>query len=410
MIKLYKQNYLVYLLIIYWIIQVILEGVGIIGRSSSAIITKVFLLLLFLFLLLVYSIKNRMLIHKKTFFVWMWFVCIQAIIIINSLINYPYFNVKDLITPLYSIVFSFFFFIILYGQEFSNNQLKLFLNIFIKTMTLICIINIITSFSHFISVISGNIGYGSEMSGIFESNHVFGYYIYLSLSSVIYFYKKYGEIKYISILVLTLNLFVSLSRTSFISLIVFLVVFFLLISKNPLKIIKVVLSMILAFMLCISIKPLNNLISAFLIKNIDLSAGLTNILSGRNIIHSYAMNLLSKNFILGYGYSYPEKIMEQTIEHGSFHSTYYDVLLSGGILLFSFFVILILLSILNGKRILINDRITGSFFIALILSLLAYGSQETLVPFSSMTPAYLESVMIVILPMFIKNHILLKKL
>lgn len=284
------------------------------------------------------------------------FVIYFMLVFLSQIIAYS-FSLKDnLINPLYMILpllyfVHFFCSFILIGGQKDRYNFNLFFKYFLIFVLFACVYNIAINYSNFSNIFKFNNKY-LGFSSFFNHRNGFGQLLFFGIVTNTIILSRENEKKYwLSMAFILLNLILTFSRTSILATIVFGFFYYmqnLLTSNSKSKVFK---AFILTVLICICVimilmnKNIMNFLNYYVFRSEDG-------LSGRDTVWSIAFSKLTGiRIFIGYGIGSSSTLLE-TVNLTNSHNTFIEILLTGGIVLFSLYIIIfgvILKKILNFK-------------------------------------------------------------
>lgn len=312
---------------------------------------------------------------------------IFMIIIIVQLFDYLVALSKNMISPLYMILpFTYFLhffciFNIIANIEVKNISFDSFFKLFLLFVVFSCFYNIFINFNNFNNILNFNNKY-LGFSSFFNHRNGFGQLLFVGV--VVNYYlllkNKKSRLYFLSFLLIIINLLLSFSRTSIFVTCLFFVFNFvqnIFQSKNYKKIFFT--AFIIIVLLLIICYVLNNdnimrFLNYYVLRSEDG-------LSGRDNIWYLSLSRLRSFYIFtGYGIGTSSYILSE-FNLTNAHNTIIELLLSGGIVLFSFYLLIYLIIIRRIKK--IKDIMLKRIYISFFICFLTYTMFEKVILFST---------------------------
>lgn len=395
MIKIPKTNIYFWSLIYSYTITIINNNILSIGKVE----TIIGYCILILFTVLE---KNYISFNSKEIVILLFLSCGQILGYIYSF-NTEYSNNK---------FFKFIFFLISYilfcivpwRKSYNKNDIVILLK-FIFIMALIsCIYSMLFQFGKDIFTFRNSYNY--NISNVYSSfwghRNQFGIIILSGIISNFFLIQKNNSIFLkITIIVFIFNLILTLSRTCYISLFVFFIIFLLGDWKKYKKILICLMFFgSIVLILYYKVEIFNYFINTYMIRE---KSGLT----GRDTLWKIAINLLDiPTLIFGRGIGIDKIVLSNdTISAGvGFHNIYLTYLVSGGIILLSI-IIFSIIRIIKKVLILVNNKTEKSWIIATIICFLVYVTFEASVFFGiSNNVSIIQTLFVFTIPTMIINN------
>lgn len=367
------------------------------GTSTSALdnIWKS-LIIPFVMLFAVYKTRSRPR-TRKSYIVF--FLLLLMYQFLNPMINgdFPT-NIKDLASLLFLPITYLLFFVTLGTQKMDGDQMTKFFKRFIIFALILCALNLVINYSQLRSLSLVIRPYDINFASIFPNRNIFGYYLYMAAAVNMYVLAK--ERKYllyrISFVIILTNLLLTLSRTSLVAFVIFLITYSVL-SGGYKTLAKWLIYAVIISTIVLSSAPVINFVNVNFIRK---EAGL----SGRDIAYDYSGELLiNSNGLTGVGYFKSlEKLQERTgLYH--FHDTYLTIFMYGGISLTLIYLVAIGFSLKKSFLIMKYDKKIGAFFVASLISYLAYSITESLPIFTPTANGFIATIFVILLPLYVAN-------
>lgn len=294
------------------------------------------------------------------------------------------------------------FYGVLGSSKISENAFWRFLKWFVVFIIFGSIYNLMLNFSTLSAFWTANSAYDYEYSSFFENRNAFAFMVAVAITAIVYLYRRrqISRIKFGLIFSLfAFNLLLTLSRGGMLFAAVFLIVFYFQIGYR--SILKLLSVMAIAGLILLSILGMSFIVSEI----VRPTTGLTQ----RDAIHSYGLTYFKNNNTLTGSGDTIRPSLDNLFKVSSLHSTYLDILITGGILLSIFYVGIIMAVFVTSKRIRKVNADLGRFFLAVLAAFLVYSYIETATPFRISSTSATVSAFIFILPFYVKNGLTEKR-
>ncbi|WP_379970600.1 O-antigen ligase family protein [Ectobacillus sp. sgz5001026] len=305
-------------------------------------------------------------------------------------------NINIIILPLYIIIF----YSILHDKGVNKHDLCKFIKYFIVFMIIACVVNIIMNIHNITNFFSITTGYEYNMASFFDNRNTFGIYLSYAIIGGVYV-RGFEQKKYIDfvLVLLLMNLLLTLSRTAIISTCVFLLSYYLIISKNIISKLVIIITLSCIVYIGLSIDSVSNFLYNVLFR---VESGT----AGRDEVWLSALNFYTENNIFfGTGYGVGSTYMDNMTLHKSFHNGYISTLVTGGIALSIFYLLLIVYTVRINLKILKVDHVMGAYFIGIMICYLISALTEENVLLTSSGLSFLISIFVLILPKLYYNSL-----
>lgn len=331
--------------------------------------------------------------------IFMFIMAIQFIVYSSSLTN-GFVEKLYMVLPVVYFVHFLSVYCFLSNKKSNEFDATKFFNYFLIFVMLACIYNIIKNFSLLFSLSNISNKY-INISSFFTQRNAFGQLLFLGTIANVFLLIKTKNKKYIiTLLIILLNLLFSFSRTAIFSTIIFLFIVYykkymnLKYKKNIIILFFVIIA---AFLLLLIFKndSLKNFLEYYVLRKED---GLT----GRSTIWEACIKKLSGfRIFYGYGLGSSNKIMSYYNLSNS-HNTIIEILLSGGLALLSFYVIIYGIVLNAIKKIKNSDvRIV---LIAFYISFIVYSLFEKIMIFGTGYASVIFTLFFIAIPLLYKNN------
>lgn len=331
---------------------------------------------------------------------WPFFVALLLYQLVNPLVTGDIPRSIGEITAIAFPPISFFVFLILFNTyNMNERQLMLFMKLFVIFILYACIFNIFVNYDIITSLSTNVRSYELNLSAFFDNRNTFGFYLFLAAACNFYLILKNRRnlFFYFTIFVIIGSLLLTLSRSSIVALMVFLLAFLVL--ENRIKLYFKYLAACIGIIVAVAMIPsLNEFITNNVIRE---EAGL----SGRDAVYTQAAGLLDtgKDILFGIGYNNSQSQLEQQTGYTSAHNTYLAILIRGGVLLLSFFIIAMIFAANKMTKVRQYNKQLGNFLIALLISYLIYSFAESQVIFFSSVTSFTITTFIILIPLYLSN-------
>ena len=127
--------------------------------------------------------------------------------------------------------------------------------------------------------------------------------------------------------------------------------------------------------------------------------------TGRSEVQEFGLQYyMSNDIFVGSGFSAPASKLSDEFGFDSFHNVYITILTSGGLLLLSFYIILIALSLRNMRLIYNHNKRIAAALMAFLGAYLVYGLTESTLLLQSGSVRFILTLYIIFLPMYLANY------
>ena len=394
-----RKNNIIMKMFYYWGILILWQWVRpVANRSLADVLVKVGMFLIFI----LYAQKHKKVRKEDNWLLWLsLFLGTQ---IITILFDSGERDMGSIISTVFIFVQIIVFLVLISDDTIYESELERFCKIIIVVVLFMAIYNMIFSTSRFLQAFSSSGGrYGSECKSFLYSNHEFG--IYLATGIIIAFWMALrGKLKYWQMFVINAilgaNLFATYSRTAILGTVaaVFVLLFFY--KKNVFLITLVTFAIVVAI---IYANPTT--------RNIVFDKVLKGTFENGQIMdenrsemyddewYGFTSADLFKQF---FGYGYAGKW-----EFGG-HNGYLQILLTGGIFMFAFFIGIILISIRYSFKTIRINRSLGSLMLGFQVFALLYMVAQTAILFYSTMDSFFITMTAILIPKYIYNHEVLR--
>lgn len=285
-------------------------------------------------------------------------------------------------------------------KNISKSDIFEFFRILVWFMLVACIYNMIVNAKQLLNITSISV-YGSDATtSFFDNKNTFGVFLLFGTISATFCKIYEGKNKWLYITFLFLvNALMAMSRTAIVLIIFLLIASFLIGDKKTRKS-RIFFLSILLFM-SIVLYFTSSTISNYIDNNLF---GNTQSLDIRDR-YIERMLPLARGFYLYFGYGV-EKSIQLTIEYAGnryYHNTYLQLLMEGGLMKLSVFVVGVIYSIRNTIKLCRMNRKIGYMCAATITTYLIYASIESVILFDTPVIAMLASIFVISIPRLFLN-------
>lgn len=311
-------------------------------------------------------------------------------------------NINILILPIYT----FIFYGILDNTAVGKDDICKFFKWFIIFIIIACIYNIVKDTKYILNFLYIEDAYEYNLASFFDNRNTFATYLVFAIIGCIYVHTvEHKKYIYFLLLLFLANLFFTLSRTSIISFSAFLFVYFWISSQKKMAVRIVVINILFCILaIVLSMDSVNNFLYNVLFR---VESGTT----GRSRIWLLGLDFYkSNNIIFGTGYGAGSSYLDIITKRQSFHNAYINILVTGGIVLLVFYLLLIIYTMRINLRILKKDHTMGAFFIGIMVFYLTSAIAEGYVLLTSSGLSFLISIFVLVLPKLYYNLLSRNKL
>lgn len=389
-----------FMLFLYWMILVIWQNANEAGNTLSTFDTalKAGLILY----LVVYFLSHANKISSKIFAVLGFTVMLLITFFLEQTID-----LRTIINYAFPVLFAIVVYV--FGDDFKINKEHLiaFFNCVIILVSYTAIYAVIFCTDQFKNAFSITNAYGNELTSFFLSSHEYGTYLSFAIIGCLLCLRfKRAElirtkVPYILALILLVpNLILTYSRTSIYATVIALVVLVLFDGNKKFK--RWFLGIAILMILLILIIPtIREFVFEIVMKgNED---------AGRADLYQLAIdyyrdgNAFEKMF--GHGINTARGFFEDTLEHGSVHNAYLQVLVYYGFAGLAVMIIFLLSQLYANVKLMKTNRFMGAIFTAMLLSASAMMFTNTAIIFNSPIDSYFLTVLAIVVPKFVRNSI-----
>lgn len=310
-------------------------------------------------------------------------------------------NSLDFVNMLAKSISIYLFYVLPKYLVFSRLALKKYAKLMINLAIIACIYNIVSNFSILTSGFVGvSSSYEIKLCSFFVNRNQFGMFLVVSIFLFEFaFSPNRSWYKKIVLVLLLINLLLTFSRGSMISVIFFYIVRYTFnhnIEQNIKQYLKVTVALALIVLIIILYVPwIENFMKTMVIRA-DTGT------SGRTDVWLMGLNVASHNIINGIGsFTGIDLAIKKGFEFGQFHNLYIDTLVGGGI------IELILLLIIYRKAFeacgRCQDKNIRNSFKAFLLAVLLMGMNESVSFFSLGYVDIFFTINCITLPFLVNN-------
>ena len=378
----------------YIIFALLLQIIGVDSKGSVYdTLYKAVILSIFAIAIIIYSLKRK-LVSLNFFYIVFLFITLQII----SIIIADHGSIYSLSIIGYYLIMLSLTVIFLGKGIIQVSQFTILCRNFVIFMLLASLFNFVVNFEDLLGLTLTQTSYNYNFSSFFDSRNTFSYFLYIAivLNTFLLVYKKNKFFYSISGIFLFINLLLTFSRSSLLALFVFLLIFVLSTAKIKNKIILIYLVALSLILVLINEKVVNLILYIF-----RPEVGLT----GRTQIFDIGFKyFLSNNVLFGSGYVRPLDHLLLFTNNVTYHNTYISILVYGGLLLMSFYTLL-LYYIFNNIRLLYRfNKNISMFFLSLMASYLAYSIVEEQLLFFTSVSSFIITILLVLYPKLVLNN------
>ena len=352
--------------------------------------------------LLIYCLIKKYKIQKKYFI----YIVLFMIVIIMQMMDYSIALEEGTINKLYMILPIVYFThflcsFVMFEESQDNFNIELFLKKFIIFILICCTYNIIININNFTQILNFNNKY-IGFSSFFNHRNGFGQLLFLGIISnfIILIYNK--NIKYyVTLFIMVFNLLLTFSRTSILSTLVFVIIYYLLNlfhKNNKKRILHAILLLsifCIAAFYCINNIKIINFFNFYIFRREDG-------LSGRDIIWKIALSKMNGiKLLTGNGIGTTASLLNNYGLTNS-HNSVIEILLTGGIPFLIFYILIVSNIIKN--ILLFEDNQYKKVYLSFIVSFLVYIMFEKVLLFSTGYAPIIFTIFLVIIPKLIKKR------
>lgn len=379
----------------YWILVILWQTVRpVANRSLLDIVIKIGLF----FVVAIYAVNHCNI--KKSGYVFLWSLLFFTSQIITVGLDETI-TASTIITVLFMLAQITIFLMMLFNEQISKEDIRWFGEFLVLVVLIMAIYNVLFDFNTFIRVFRLSFGaYGSECSSFLYSNHEFALYLATAIIFLIWnlFQSSNGKFKkIIIILFLFLNLLSTYSRTAIIGCLVALLILGLFFN------IKFFIGLSVSLFSILIVAFNNSVIYDFIFNKMlkgsyEQTGGILD--EGRANMYQHEWDFFKSSTLF-------QKIFGKGYIGGSDggHDAYLYILNIGGIVMFFFFAAVIIFAIYKSFCCLKTDKKLGSLCLSLQAFSLVYMIAQTPILFFSTMDSYFITVLTIIIPLYISNHL-----
>lgn len=387
-----------HMFVVYWAILVIWQNISRIqARTTVDLIIKIGLLIYFSW----FYIRKSKKLNAKFLIVYL-----LAFSLIFTAFNDESLTFSAIISYVYPIIFLTMVYGLGDSFEISLNHLLSFYDRIILITLYAALYAIIFCWDQFASAFFIHNAYGNELSSFFVSSHEYGLYLVAAIIACMMCLKykapmvrgkKFYYI--IAIVILSVNLILTYSRTASFSLVIFLVLYIVL-GKGKMKRWLIFIT-ILVIAIILYVPELTEYFYNIVLKR--------NQLGQREQMYVYAIDyylegtLIDKLF--GYGVNATKAVFVAEHGHDYVHNAYLQALLNFGIIGFSCLISFIISQILASFKLMKKDHFMGTINLGLCLTASAIMFTNTTLVFSSPIDSFFLTIFMFIVPKYVRNAI-----
>lgn len=280
-------------------------------------------------ILLTILMKNRISINMTQFGILILFFIVLLITQLYNVSIGRQININDIINILAKVFNIFILFIVITKVRINKDHFIKFVKLVLFLGLISCIYNIVKNFDDMLNINNLASSYEAEFNSFFANRNQFGIFMVISMISTFFVLDKENKIIYkLLIPIFIINLILTMSRTSILAIIIFIIVreCMNLTAKRALKNIYICLA--LGIIMYNVLIPYTGLINKMFIRGESISNA-----SDRTDIWNMGLDVaMNNNFITGLGYFSAQEIAKgMGFEYTQFHSLYVDTLVSGGV-------------------------------------------------------------------------------
>lgn len=379
--------------LIFYVVSVVLIPLTPIGGKGTILntLSKAFILLLFTGHFF-FSKKKSETINLLSFL-----AC--ALYIIGQLTSIMFEgNISSLVNMITSVLMLFTLLFELPRIKVHWDEIQKILKLFVLFTVITCLWNIIMNADVILSLsFINNVYY--NMYSFFDNKNTYGIFLFAGLGSNIYLmFFNNKKIYKLSFILILFSIIISMSRTSFLSSILFLTVgyFFVSLQKTS-KIVNIFVICLVILLSITLIGGINEYVFNILLR--------TEVESFRQPIYKAALKLFQQRPIIGFGESAFGESLKKLCGNEYTHNGYLTVLLSGGIVYFIAYVFIIVKAISNAWNIRKVHLNLGSYILAFLIATLVYSMGESVVLLQTAASNFSVSLFAVVVPQLILNII-----
>ena len=395
-IKAKKPKNIILVMFIYWVSVIIWQTVRPVGNRS--LIDTAVKIALFVPVLLYGFHNSKGLNGKAPIGCLLIFLVTQALTLLFDSGNI---TSSHLITVVFMIMQIVIFIVFLNGETCKAKMIEKFCYSLIIVALVMCVYNVIFNFKSFSHTFSGASGsYGHECASFLYSNHEFGLYLSVAILCALWslFKKKLKAWQFILLILLfSVNLLSTYSRTAILGLVVavFILTFFY--SKKAFLWLLIITGIFL--IIVNSSGFLHDLIFNKVLKgtfNNDSILDEERASMYRNELEAFRNGTIIQK-LFGQGYA-------GGTQYGG-HDAYLIILLTGGISMLALFILAVGFGIYNSILVIRKDNLLGALLFGFIVFSLLYMVAQTPILFYSTMDSFFITMITVLIPLYVSNGI-----
>lgn len=392
----------IYLLIpIYWVTVLLWQVFRpVANRSFIDVAFKLLFLISIVSYIIIKSLYNKVNLNK----LFILFLYIISQIITLSL-NHDITNITCLVDPVFSIILSFVFFILISDYKIDTSQMIIYSKIMIGIVLILCFYADVFQFNKIMNALHTTSAYSNAVSSFVKSNHEFGLYLCFGIASCVFCIMNKPVRKiiyYILIGLFSFNILLTFSRTSLLSIVISGVLVIFMRKKHLLLFF---LSVIVMSLIVVFNPQINNFVFNIILR-LNHDAGRSRLITGG--IKIFLSGSIPE-MVFGIGYSSTGEAAKNIIGNHSFHNAYIMILLDGGIIMMLFFLLIVVTSIINSIKCIKLNRNAGIYMLMTIIIALLYMCAQTPIIFCSDLLSFMITSFTFIIPKYYYNSIISQK-
>lgn len=257
------------------------------------------------------------------------------------------------------------FLLIVNSEQINIQEHKSFMKKILLFIILISLYNLVKNYDMIIYGVSDT-HIKKQFASFFSNKNTFAMVLGVGIISSTYLLVTERKLRYLFILLfLFINLFLTNSTNGFLSSLIFLMLFFLLLFyKNIIRVYIFGLSSLVTLIILYIRGYFDGIIDFFVYRDFTE-------FSGRTDIWKVGIRSFLDNPIIGIGIGKTEDTLSANgFGESQFHNSYLEILVAGGSLLMTIYIILTIIYIVNLKKLYKFNRLLGSLYIAAFFSFL----------------------------------------
>lgn len=387
-----------FMFVVYWAILVFWQNIGVAEtRSSFDTIIKMGLLAYFAgyYLIRAKTISTKVL---PIFFLAM------------SLMITAFTESQFILTTVVAYVYPFITLFLVYGtgdkMEITRSLLTAFCNCIICIVAYTVFYAMLFLPEQYLDALNAQYAYGNELSSFFVSNFEFGIYLVAAIVSCVLCLtlstnlNKLKRILYIAAIVLfASNLILTFSRTTILSLVLFLLAY-VLTGKGNVR--KWFMISIVAVVLVLVVSPtVRTFVEEIVFKN--------NTASGRDVLLERGLQYFGDGTlfekVFGHGIYEVQMYFRSNVGHSNTHNGYVQVLLYYGLIGCGALILFMLSQVFASIGTMRMDRHMGAAMLGLNLGAMLVMFTTTAVVFNSSIDSFFVTAFFVLMPKYVRNSL-----